>query len=166
MNKEQEKEKSKDIDNVDQNLNKTEIEQNGNENINNAANSDNIEIATNLSISEDVISIIAGLAASEVDGIAGMSLGFVDGLNQFLGNNKKYAKGVKVELDGKRVTIDLFVNVKYGARIPDIAWSAQNAVKTAVENMTGLEVVAVNINVQDIIFDKDDKKNININEDK
>lgn len=166
MNKEQEKEKSKDIDNVDQNLNKTEIEQNGNENINNAANSDNIEIATNLSISEDVISIIAGLAASEVDGIAGMSLGFVDGLNQFLGNNKKYAKGVKVELDGKRVTIDLFVNVKYGARIPDIAWSAQNAVKTAVENMTGLEVVAVNINVQGIIFDKDDKKNININEDK
>jgi len=114
----------------------------------------NIEIATNLNISEDVIGIIAGLAAAEVDGIAGMTLGFVDGLNQILGSNKKYAKGVKIELEGKKVIVDLFVNVKYGVRIPDVAWSAQNAVKKAVENMTGLEVASVNINVQGIIFDK------------
>lgn len=114
----------------------------------------NVEIDTNLNISEDVIGIIAGLAASEVEGIAGMTLGFVDGINQILGGNKKYSKGVKVELDGKKVTIDLFVNVKYGVRIPDIAWAAQNAVKTSVENMTGLEVGAVNINVQGITFDK------------
>ncbi len=114
----------------------------------------NVEIATNLNISEDVIGIIAGLAASEVDGIAGMTLGFVDGINQIFGNNKKYAKGVKISLDGKRVTIDLFVNVKYGVKIPDIAWAAQTAVKSAVETMTGLEVVTVNINVQGIIFDK------------
>ena len=162
MNEDQKKVEDQNVDNVDENVDKSE---NNTKNLNatdttSNINSDNIEIATNLSISEDVISIIAGLAASEVDGIAGMSLGFVDGLNQILGNNKKYAKGVKVELDGKRVTIDLFVNVKYGVRIPDIAWSAQNAVKSAVENMTGLEVVAVNINVQGIIFDKDDKKNI------
>ncbi len=114
----------------------------------------NVEIATNLNISEDVIGIIAGLAASEVEGIAGMTLGFVDGINQILGGNKKYSKGVKITLDGKKVTIDLFVNVTYGVRIPDIAWAAQNAVKSAVENMTGLEVVAVNINVQGITFDK------------
>ena len=114
----------------------------------------NVEIATNLNISEDVIGIIAGLAASEVEGIAGMTLGFVDGINQILGGNKKYSKGVKIELEGKKVTIDLYVNVKYGVRIPDIAWAAQNAVKSAVENMTGLDVVAVNINVQGITFDK------------
>ena len=102
----------------------------------------NVEIDTNLNISEDVIGIIAGLAASEVEGIAGMTLGFVDGINQILGGNKKYSKGVKIELEGKRV------------RIPDIAWAAQNAVKSAVENMTGLDVVAVNINVQGITFDK------------
>jgi uncharacterized alkaline shock family protein YloU len=114
----------------------------------------NVEIDTNLNISEDVIGIIAGLAASEVEGIAGMTLGFVDGINQILGGNKKYSKGVKIELEGKKVTIDLYVNVKYGVRIPDIAWAAQNAVKSAVENMTGLEVVAVNINVQGITFDK------------
>ncbi len=114
----------------------------------------NVEIDTNLNISEEVIGIIAGLAASEVEGIAGMTLGFVDGINQILGGNKKYSKGVKIELEGKRVTIDLYVNVKYGVRIPDIAWAAQNAVKSAVENMTGLDVVAVNINVQGITFDK------------
>ena len=116
----------------------------------------NVEIATNLNISEDVIGIIAGLAASEVEGIAGMTLGFVDGINQILGGNKKYSKGVRISLDGKKVTIDLFVNVTYGVRIPDIAWAAQNAVKNAVENMTGLDVVAVNINVQGITFDKKD----------
>lgn len=114
----------------------------------------NVEIATNLNISEDVIGIIAGLAASEVEGIAGMTLGFVDGINQILGGNKKYSKGVKIDLDGKKVTVDLFVNIKYGVRIPDVAWAAQNAVKNAVETMTGLEVVAVNINVQGITFDK------------
>ena len=120
-----------------------------------ATNQDaNVEIATNLNISEDVISIIAGLAASEVDGIAGMTLGFVDGINQILGSNKKYSKGVKISLEGRKVTIDLYVNVKYGVRIPDIAWAAQNAVKSAVENMTGLEVSNVNINVQGITFDK------------
>lgn len=117
-----------------------------------------VEIATNLNISEDVIGIIAGLAASEVDGIAGMTLGFVDGLNQILGSSKKYSKGVKIELDGKKVTIDLFVNVTYGVKIPDVAWAAQNAVKTAVENMTGLEVSAVNINVQGITFEKETKE--------
>ncbi|MCX8075386.1 MAG: Asp23/Gls24 family envelope stress response protein [Clostridia bacterium] len=121
-------------------------------------NNTNVEIATNLTISEDVIGIIAGLAASEVEGISGMSLGFVDGINQILGNNKKYSKGVRVELEGKKVTIDLYVNVKYGVRIPDIAWSAQNAVKTSVENMTGLEVGSVNINVQGITFDKREGK--------
>lgn len=113
-----------------------------------------VEIATNLNISEDVIGIIAGLAASEVEGIAGMTLGFVDGINQILGSNKKYSKGVKISLEGKKVVIDLYVNVKYGVRIPDIAWAAQNAVKSAVENMTGLEVISVNINVQGITFDK------------
>lgn len=120
----------------------------------------NVEIATNLNISEDVIGIIAGLAASEVEGIAGMTLGFVDGINQILGGNKKYSKGVKIALDGKKVNIDLFVNVKYGVKIPDIAWAAQNAVKTSVENMTGLEVSAVNINVQGITFEKDEKKEV------
>lgn len=126
--------------------------------------SSNVEIDTNLNISEDVIGIIAGLAASEVEGIAGMTLGFVDGINQILGGNKKYSKGVKIELDGKKVTIDLFVNVSYGVRIPDVAWAAQNSVKNAVETMTGLEVTAVNINVQGITFNKKENVKVDIPE--
>lgn len=112
-----------------------------------------VEIAQNLNISEDVISIIAGLAAAEVEGVSGMTLGFVDGINEMLGK-KKYSKGVKVELDGKQVMINIYVIVQYGCRIPDVAWSIQNSVKDSVETMTGLEVKAVNINVQGVTFDK------------
>ena len=120
----------------------------------------NVEIATNLNISEDVIGIIAGLAASEVEGIAGMTLGFVDGINQILGNNKKYSKGVKISLEGKKVTIDLYVNVKYGVRIPDIAFEIQTKVKKAVETMTGLKVSEVNVHVQgvNIVMEKKDSE--------
>ena len=131
-----------------------------------AKDEEKVEIATNLNISEDVIGIIAGLAASEVEGIAGMQLGFVDGINQMFGNNKKFSKGVKIELEGRKVTVDIFVNVKYGVRIPDVAWAAQTAVKNSVETMTGLEVAAVNINVQGIIFEKEDKKAKDVKEEK
>ncbi len=117
----------------------------------------NVEIANNLTISEDVIGIIAGIAAAEVDGVSGMTLGLVDGINQILGNNKKYSKGVKIELDGNNVVIDLYVIVKYGVRIPDVAFSIQNSVKSQVETMTGLNVQSVNINVQGVTFDKVDK---------
>ena len=114
----------------------------------------NVEISSNLTISEDVIGIIAGLAAAEVEGVSGMTLGFVDGINQILGSNKKYSKGVKIELDNNEVVIDLFVIVKYGVKIPDVAFSIQNSVKSSVETMTGLKVRAVNINVQGVTFDK------------
>ena len=115
----------------------------------------NVEIASNLTISEDVIGIIAGLAAAEVEGVSGMTLGLVDGINQILGSNKKYSKGVKVELEGNEVVIDLFVIVRYGVKIPDVAFSIQNSVKGSVETMTGLKVRSVNINVQGVTFDKE-----------
>ena len=117
----------------------------------------NVEIANNLVISEDVIAIIAGIAAAEVEGVSGMTLGLVDGINQILGSNKKYSKGVKIELEGNNVIIDLYVIVKYGVRIPDVAFSIQNSVKTQVETMTGLNVQSVNINVQGVTFDKVEK---------
>lgn len=119
----------------------------------------NVEIANNLTISEDVIGIIAGIAAAEVEGVSGMTLGLVDGINQILGSNKKYSKGVKIELDGNNVVIDLYVIVRYGVRIPDVAFSIQNSVKSQVETMTGLNVESVNINVQGVTFDKVTKKN-------
>ena len=119
------------------------------------SNEVNVEIASNLTIAEDVIGIIAGLAAAEVEGVSGMTLGLVDGINQILGSNKKYSKGVKVELEGNDVVIDLYVIVKYGVKIPDVAFSIQNSVKTSVEGMTGLKVKSVNINVQGVTFEKE-----------
>ena len=116
-------------------------------------NSPSLEVSTNLNISEEVIAIIAGIAAGEVSGVAGMSLGFVDGVSEMFGK-KKYSKGVKVEIDQDSVIIDIYVIVAYGVRIPDVAWSIQNSVKTSVENMTGLTVKAVNINVQGVNFEK------------
>lgn len=116
---------------------------------------DSVEIATNLTISEDVIGIIAGLAAAEVEGVSGMTLGIVDGINQFLGGNKKYSKGVKIEMEGNEVVINLFVIVRYGVKIPDVAFSIQNSVKSSVEGMTGLKVKSVNINVQGVTFDSE-----------
>ena len=115
----------------------------------------NVEIANNLTISEDVIGIIAGLAAAEVEGVSGMTLGLVDGINQILGSNKKYSKGVKIEVEGNEVVINLYVIVKYGVKIPDVAFSIQNSVKNSVEGMTGLKVKSVNINVQGVTFEKE-----------
>lgn len=108
-------------------------------------------------ISEEVVAQIAGKAASEVAGVAGMSGGIVGGLSEMLGK-KSFSKGVKVQVGEKETTIDLFIIVEYGARIPDIAWEIQNKVKTVVENMTGLKVVDINIHVQGLNLPKDDQK--------
>lgn len=124
-------------------------------NNNDVKETETVEIASNLTISEDVIGIIAGLAAAEVEGVSGMTLGIVDGINQILGSNKKYSKGVKVEMEGDEVIINLFVIVRYGVKIPDVAFSIQNSVKGSVEGMTGLKVKSVNINVQGVTFEKE-----------
>lgn len=102
-------------------------------------------------IADEVVSIIAGLAATEVDGIAGMSGGLVGGIAEMLGK-KNFAKGVKVEVGEKEAAIDLYIIVKYGVRIPDVALSVQENVKQAIETMTGLSVVEVNIHVQGVGF--------------
>lgn len=110
-----------------------------------------------IKISDEVVAIIAGMAASEVSGVANMSGGFVGGISEILG---KKTKGVKVQVGEKETTIDISLIVEYGARIPDIAWEVQNKVKTQVESMTGLKVVAVNVIVQGVNFPKDSKKNL------
>ncbi len=110
-----------------------------------------------IKIAEEVVAKIAGIAASEVKGVYGMNGGFVEGISEMLGK-KSFSKGVKVQVGEKDTTIDLFIIVEYGCRIPDIAWEIQNRVKTAVENMTGLKVLEVNIHVQGVNLPKDDSK--------
>jgi uncharacterized alkaline shock family protein YloU len=110
------------------------------------------EGAGEVRISTDVIVVIAHTAVMETEGVAGMSAGIADNISQVLGR-KGGTKGVKVELAGREVSVDLFLIVDYGARIPDVAWRAQERVKKAVESMTGLDVKAINVHVQGVSFD-------------
>lgn len=106
-------------------------------------------------IANEVVAIIAGLAATEVPGIAGMSGGVAGGIAEMLGR-KNLAKGVKVEVGEKEAAVDLFIIVDYGVRIPDVAIQAQSAVKRAIEAMTGLNVVEVNVHVQGVVFSREE----------
>ncbi|PYG86817.1 putative alkaline shock family protein YloU [Ruminiclostridium sufflavum DSM 19573] len=108
-------------------------------------------------ISEEVVAIIAGIAATDVSGVAGMSGGIVGGIAEILGR-KNLSKGVKVEVGEKEAAIDLYIIVEFGARIPEVAWNIQEKVKIAVQTMTGLNVIEVNIHVQGVNFDKEIKK--------
>ena len=102
-------------------------------------------------IADEVVSIIAGLAATEIEGVAGMSGGIAGGIAEMLGK-KSLTKGVKVEVGEKETAVDLYMIVKYGARVPDVAIAVQENVKKAIENMTGLTVVEVNVHVQGVGF--------------
>lgn len=102
-------------------------------------------------IADDVVKVIAGLAAMEIKGVAGMSGGFAGGIAEMLGR-KNLSKGIKVEVGEKEAAIDLSVIIEYGVRIPDVAARIQESVKSAVERMTGLVVVEANVNVQGVAF--------------
>lgn len=111
----------------------------------------------NVKISNEVISIIAGVAANEIDGVVSMSSGITGGISEMLGM-KNLSKGVKVDIDEKEANIDIFITVEYGIKISEIGMKVQKNVKDTVENMTGLEVKSVNVNIQDVSFPKEDKE--------
>lgn len=106
-------------------------------------------------ISNEVVAVIAGLAASEVDGVVSMAGGIAEGWSELLGK-KNLARGVKVEVGQKEAAIDLNVVVRYGCVIPEICAEVQRNVKRAIEIMTGLEVVEVNVNVTSVLFEQKD----------
>lgn len=107
-------------------------------------------------IANEVVGIIAGLAATEIKGVAGMSGGIAGGIAEMLGK-KNLSKGVKVEVGEKEAAVDMYVIMDYGVSIPDIAWRVQENVKKAIESMTGLTVVEVNVHVQGVSFHNEDK---------
>jgi len=106
-------------------------------------------------IANEVVGIIAGLAASEVRGVAGMSGGVVDGISELL-KKKSFSKGVRVEVGEKEAAVDLYVVIEYGARIPDVAIEIQENVKRAIEGMTGFKVVEVNVHIQGVQFEQEE----------
>ena len=110
-----------------------------------------------IKIADDVVAVIAGVAVSEVSGVAEMAGGFAGGITEVLSGKKNLAKGIKVEVLEKETKIDVNIIVEYGVRIPDVAFEIQNRVKKAVETMTGLTVAMVNVNVCGIVKEKQPK---------
>lgn len=109
----------------------------------------NLDAEGHVSISNDVVAIIASIAAKSVDGVAAMLNSITGGFAEFLGK-KNPSKGVKVTVNGRDVKIDMSVVVEYGVKIPDVAWEIQEKTKNEVEAMTGLNVVAVNVSVDGV----------------
>ncbi len=100
-------------------------------------------------ISSEVIAVIAGLVSSDIPGIAGMSGGLVGGIAEMLGR-KDLTKGIKVQVNGDKVVIDMNVIAEYGTSIVEATDKLKNATRISVEKSTGLKVEAININVQGI----------------
>lgn len=97
-------------------------------------------------IADDVVAMIASLAATEVDGVTSLVGNITNDLMTRVGM-KKLTKGVKVDVLEGCVTVDLAITIKYGHNIPQTSRDVQNKVKAAIENMTGLQVSDVNIRI-------------------
>ena len=104
-------------------------------------------------IADEVVAIIAGLAATEVDGVASMGGNITNELVGKLGM-KSLSKGVKVVVLEGVVSVRLALNIKYGYSIPDTSQKVQEKVKAAIENMTGLEVADVNVSIADVVLEQ------------
>ena len=115
------------------------------------AESDSVRIAA------EVIGILAGIAASEGPGIAGMSGGLVGGIAEKLGR-RDLAKGIRVYQEGNKVKLDVNIIVEYGVKISEVAKKLRQTVRTSVEQTTGLSVVAINVHVLGIHINKEDDK--------
>jgi uncharacterized alkaline shock family protein YloU len=106
-------------------------------------------------ISDDVVATIAGLAALETPGISAMSGGISEGLAKRL-SGRNVQKGVSVEVGQLEAAIDLRVIVNYGSQIQDVCRDLQINVREAIENMTGLHVVEVNVKVEGVHFKEEE----------
>ncbi len=105
-------------------------------------------------IADEVVAIIAGLAASEVEGVASMAGNVTRDLIEKLGM-KSLSKGVKVTMEDDSVHVALAINIQYGFNVPATSSKIQEKVKTAIETMTGLEVAEVNIKIVNVLMEKD-----------
>ena len=102
-----------------------------------------------IQISEDVVASIATSACLEVEGVGGLMNANV---TDYVTGKKMTAKGIRVEMDGEGIVVNLFIVVRYGSAIGDVAKKVQQMVRTALEGMTGFKVTAVNVHVGGISF--------------
>ena len=125
--------------------------------LNNKQEPENENDVGSVTISDEVVAVIAGVATAEVKGVSSMSGTLAGGIAEILGK-KNMGKGVKVMIDGNTVEIDLHITVVYGAKVPEVAWEIQEKVKKAVESMTGLKVDKVNIYIEGVVIEREPKK--------
>ena len=104
---------------------------------------------------DDVIAIIAGISATEVPGVASMAGGWSGEIIARMGI-RDLSKGVKIEVDGEQVSVLLSLNVKYGYSIPEVSADVQEKVAQAIESMTGLRVLDVNIRIAGVVTSEDE----------
>lgn len=110
-----------------------------------------------ITYANEVIAIIAGVAANEVEGVAGMCSG-TGSITDVFGRNKNITKGVKVELGTEEAAVDIYLVIEYGTPIQTAAANVQENVRKAIESMTGLHVVRVDVHVQGVSFEKEQKE--------
>ena len=111
-----------------------------------------------VSFATDVVATIAGLAANEVEGVAGMtgaSSSFADILTRK--SSRNYTKGVKVDIDNNKVAVDVTIVVDYGSPVPEVAKNLQENIKKAIETMSGLDVLSVDVHVQGVSFERENR---------
>ena len=111
-----------------------------------------------VSFATEVVATIAGLAATEVEGVASMSSqssGFADMFSRK--NTRNFTKGVRIDLNENKVTVDITIVVEYGSPVPDVARSIQENVKKAIETMSGLDVRNVDVHVQGVSFERENQ---------
>ena len=111
------------------------------------------EIVGEVQIADEVVAIIAGLAATEIEGVAYMAGNITNELVGKLGM-KNLSKGVKVDVLDTSVSVDLTLTMEYGYSIPEVSAQVQERVKSAIENMTGLSVIDVNVKIAGVNIDK------------
>lgn len=104
-------------------------------------------------VADDVVVMIAGLAATEVEGVTSMYGNITNELVSKLGM-KNLSRGVKIQLEGNVVRVDVGINIAYGYEIPAVSEKVQEKVKSAIENMTGLEVSSVNVRIASVDIGK------------
>lgn len=101
-------------------------------------------------IHNSVIAGIARIAALGVEGVSELSAGLVEGIATVIGTKRSMERGIRVELEGDFVSIEVHVIMNYGVRIPQVAWQVQNEVRRAVEQMTGKTIRNVQVVVQGV----------------
>ena len=109
-----------------------------------------------ITYANEVVAVIAGVAANEVEGVAGMCA--ANGISEvFSRNTKNVTRGIKVELGTEEVSVDIYLMIEYGTPIQTAAQNVQEGVRKAIETMTGLHVVRVDVHVQGVSFEKENK---------